>query len=257
MPRASFYLRKGNDMKLSKDTYGKEILAYYNGKRDAECIDRDDGFTDNTKGFVSNYFAVFNKWPAHEKNAMKLVRGRVLDIGCGAGRHCLYLQEKGFDITGIDNSPKAIEVCRARGVNKAIVRPIESTGKFKPGSFDTIIMMGNNFGLMGSFRKARRLLKVFYGITSPGGQIIAETTDPYKTDYKPHLDYQAWNRKRGRMSGQLKIRVRFGNTVGPWFDYLFVSRPELKEILIGTKWKVAKLINTKGPKYIMVLGKIK
>lgn len=242
-------------MKTSKDTYGKEIWERFKGKGDLEMIERDDGYTERSPGYVSQYFLPYKKWPASERSAVRLIKGRVLDIGCGAGRHSLYLQEKGFDVIAIDNSPMAIKVCKLRGVKKAKVLSIMQTGRFKPGSFETIIMLGNNFGLMGSFKQARSLLKKFHKITGPDAVIIADTIDPYRTDFQPHLKYQAWNRKRGRMSGQLRIRVRFGKQSGPWFDYLFVSREELKKILAGTGWKIKKLINTKSPKYFMVLHK--
>src|SRR5690349_24543108 len=101
---------------------------------------------------TDRYFSAYRDWSPLEKRAMKSVRGRVLDIGCGAGRHSLYLQGKGFDVTGIDNSPLAIKICRLRELKKAKVMGIEEVGNFKSDSFDTVIMMGNNFGLFGSFR---------------------------------------------------------------------------------------------------------
>jgi len=88
------------------------------------------------------YFSEYRQWSPLEKRAIKLARGRILDVGCGAGRHALYLQSKNFDVTGIDNSPGAIKVCKLRGLTKAIVRPISEVDKFKPASFDTILMMG-------------------------------------------------------------------------------------------------------------------
>jgi SAM-dependent methyltransferase len=167
----------------------------------------------------------------------------VLDIGCGAGRHSLHLQEKGFDVLGIDVSPLAIKVCRLRGV------------KFKPNSFDTIIMMGNNFGLFGSLTKARRLLKRFHSMTSQDALIIAETRDPYRTDNPDHLKYQEYNRNRGRMSGQLRLRIRFKKYVTPWFNYLLVSKEELKEILDGTGWKVKGFLDSGNSIYVALMEK--
>jgi 2-polyprenyl-3-methyl-5-hydroxy-6-metoxy-1,4-benzoquinol methylase len=79
---------------------------------------------------------------------MQFVKGRVLDVCCGVDRHLLHFQEKGFDVLGIDASPLAIKICKLRGLKKPRVKPIEDVD-FKRGSFDTIIMMGNNFGLFG------------------------------------------------------------------------------------------------------------
>ena len=79
------------------------------------------------------------------------------------------------------------------------------------GRFDTLLMLGKNFGLFGSFKRARRLLKRFYDMTSGKGRIIAETLDPYKTRDPFHLEYHKLNRESGRMSGQVRLRVRFKN----------------------------------------------
>jgi len=66
---------------------------------------------------------------------------------------------------------------------------------FKPNSSDSILMMGNNFSLFGSFQKAQRLLKSFHRLTSKKAFIIAETRDPYKTDNLSYLEYYEFNRK--------------------------------------------------------------
>jgi SAM-dependent methyltransferase len=207
-------------------------------------VERDDGYFGVSSG-AKLYFSEYKDWPQREKEAMKHVKGRVLDIGCGAGRHALYLQKKGFDVLGIDNSPLAIKVCKLRGLKKARVMSITQIN-FKRGSFSTVLMFGANFGLFGSFNRARRLLKRFYRITSDDALIIAESSDPYKTDNPDHLEYHKFNRRRGRMSGQLRIRIRFKKYIGNWFDYLIVSKEEMKKIIEGTGWKVKKFIDSKG-----------
>ena len=186
---------------------------------------------------------------------MRFVRGRVLDIGCGAGRHGLFLQEKGFDVTRIDNSPGALKVCRLRGYGKLKLMSITSIRKFRPESFATVIMMGNNFGPFGGFDKARRVLEQMHRITSADGQIIAETRDPYGTTDPLHLAYHRLNRKRGRMGGQLRIRLRHNNIIGEWFDYLLVSQAELKKILSGTGWRISQILVDKGSAYTAMIAK--
>ena len=244
-------------MKPEEDAYGQELWAHYEGRDSFEIVERDDGYFDASAQAPRNYFSDYESWGIHEKRAMDFVKGRVLDIGCGAGRHSLYLQKKGFDVLGIDSSPLAIKVCKLKGLKKAKVMSIEEA-KFKRNSFDTIIMMGNNFGLFGSFKKARRLLKRLHKMTSKDALIIAETRDPYKTDNPAHLAYQESNRKRGRMSGQLRIRIRFHRYVTRWFDYLLVSKEELKEILSGTGWSVKEFLNSQEDtsRYIAITRKV-
>jgi hypothetical protein len=135
--------------------------------------------------------------------------------------------------------------------------PIEELN-FPPNSFDTVLMLGCNFGLFGSPKKAKRILKKLHKITSENAIIIAETRDPYKTNNPFHLQYHELNRRRGRMPGQMKIRIRFQKYATKWFDYLLVSKEEMKQILKGTGWKVKQFIESENtPNYIAIIEKTK
>ncbi len=239
-------------MEPKKDAYGQEIWAFFKGKESYEIVERDDGFIHLSKG-PAIYFADFKKWPKYEKEAIKFAKGKILDVGAGAGRVSLYLQKRGFDVTAIDSSPYAIKVCKKRGVKKAKILPFERIEKLQPGIFDTIIMFGNNFGLFGTPKKAKKLLKKLHKITSPKALIIAESNDPYKTKDPAHLSYHKLNQKRGRMPGQVRMRIRFKNYIGEWFDYLMVSKREMKSILQGTGWRIKKFIDSKNSSYIALI----
>lgn len=241
-------------MNPKRDAYGQEVWAFFLGKESFEVVERDDGFIDFSGG-APVYFAEFKDWPNIQKQAIKYAKGKVLDVGAGAGRVSLYLQKRGFDVVAIDNSPLAIKVCKKRGVKHAKVLPIERIGAFKANTFDTVLMFGNNFGLFGNFKKAKTLLKKFHKITSPSALIITENVDPYKTEDPVHLSYHKFNKKRGRMPGQLRIRVRFKNYTGNWFDYLLVSKQEMKEILNDTGWKVKKFIDAGDYMYSAIIEK--
>lgn len=236
------------------DSFGQEIYAYWKGDSDAvEIIERDDGLIDVSSG-PGSYFAPFDQWPPQQQSAMAYVRGRVLDVGSGAGRIALHLQEQGHEVVSIDVSPLALEVCRRRGVQDARLLSITQANA-RLGVFDTVILMGNNFGLFGNARRARWLLRRWLVMTTPRARIIAETLDPYQTDNPEHLAKQAQNRRRGRMGGQVRIRVRFRKSIGPWFDYLFVSREEMGDILSGTGWHIGQTLDSDGPSYVAILEK--
>jgi hypothetical protein len=113
----------------------------------------------------------------------------------------------------IDISPLAIKVCRERGLKKLKLIPIEDVD-FKPESFDTIFMMSNNFGLFGNLEKAKRLLKRFRRMTSKDALIIASSRDPYKTNNLAHLQYHKMSKRKGRMSGQVRIIIRYQKIQG-------------------------------------------
>lgn len=238
------------------DVYGEQLWSYYQtGHPKYEIIERDDGFISVARSGARLYFAPYRQWPAFEREALRHARGRVLDVGCGAARHSLYLQGKGLDVTGIDSSPLSVRVARLRGLRKARVLPIEDIGTFAPDSFDTVLMMGNNFGLFGTLTKARRLLRQLHRITAADAAIIAGTTDTRGVTDPADRAYLAWNRRRGRLPGQVRIRVRYRNLVGSWFDYLLVSRRELATILEGTGWKAERFFGAEEGSYAMMLAK--
>jgi SAM-dependent methyltransferase len=243
-------------VKANRDAQGQQLLTQLkSGLPTAEIIERDDGYID-TGAEPGLYFGDYKDWWPLERRAIRAAKGRVLDIGCGAGRHALYLQRTGLDVTGIDASPGAVRVCRARGLKKVLLRPLSNVGRFKSAAFDTVLMLGNNFGLFGSFLGACRLLREIHRITSPDARIIVGTRNPQKTSNPHHLAYQRWNRKRGRMRGQIRFRVRFETAIGPWMDYLFVSPEEMKSILDGTGWEIDRLLESGGSNYFAIIRKI-
>jgi len=241
-------------VKEKKDIFGQGILAFSQDKEAIEFLERDDGFL-ALSGGIPSYFAQFKDWPKIEKEAIRYTKGKVLDVGAGAGRVSLYLQKK-FNVVAIDNSALAIKICKKRGIKQAKVLAIENIDTFKANSFDTVIMFGNNFSLFGNFKKAKHLLKVFHKITSPHGLIIAESNDPHKTKDPVHLAYHKANLKKGRMSGQIRLRLRFKKDIGDWFDYLIVSKKEMKKILKNTGWKVKKFIDSDNSGYIALIEKV-
>jgi SAM-dependent methyltransferase len=245
----------------NQDAYGACMFASMDDPQAACVIERDDGFVDVDT--TARYLREYKNWPEHERQAIGLARGRVLDVGCGLGRVALYLQGKGLLAVGVDNSPQAIAACRRRGLTDARVVPIAQASRAALGVFDTIVMHGNNFGLFGSFDGARRLLRRFHGMTGLAGRIIAETLDPHlkpgqKAEtpvQKAHLAYGRANVRRGRMGGQARFRIRYHGLCSAYLDYLFVSRDEMRKIVEGTGWRIARLFDSKGPQYIAILEK--
>ncbi len=241
-------------LKDRQDACGHEFLDYYEKREGYEIVERDDGYLDISYG-PAEYFKDPSHWQESVLKALTFARGRVLDIGCGAGRHSLFLQQQGHDVLAIDNSPLAIKVCQLRGVRKTQVLPITKLSK-QLGIFNTIIMMGNNLALFGSIKRAKWLLKRFSNITSDNGLIIGQILDPYQTDKPEHLEYQNLNRSRNRMPGQVRIRIRYKNFITPYFDYLFLSREELTHLLEDSGWFIKQHIDGLNGTYTVILEKV-
>ena len=144
-------------MKNEQDAYGQAVWDYYNKRPAYEVTERSDGMLNHRT--VDSYFAHFEDWPKVERQAMRYARGRVLDVGCGPGGVALYLQnQRELDVLGIDLSPLAVKVCKLRGLRKARTLAFEELD-FRKGSFESVVMFGTNFGLLGSIEYLYRLLK--------------------------------------------------------------------------------------------------
>lgn len=240
-------------MSHSDDAYGRMMWDLHCGIPAQEIVERDDRCI--SAGKSGDYFKPFSEWPPHQQESMTYVSGRVLDIGCGPGRHAIHLQQEGLDVMGIDASPLAVKVARARGLRRARVLSVTQVS-FRLGEFDTLLMMGNNFGLFGNLKRARWLLRKMGNMTSSNGRIIAESRDPYSTTSKAHLDYHECNRRRGRFPGQLRMRIRYERYIGAWFEYLIVSRKEMADILEDTGWRISGFIPEMGPIYVAIIEKV-
>jgi SAM-dependent methyltransferase len=230
-----------------EDAFGRMLLDHLDGREAHEVIERSDGYVD-VAGGPKAYFEPIGRWLPVERRAMRYVRGRVLDVGVGAGRVALHLQKRGHEVVGIDNSPMTVEVARRRGVEDVRLLAFRDIGP-ELGVFDTVVMMCNNFGLFGSATGAKRMLRRLRRLTSDRARIVAGSRDPYRTENPDHLGYHEHNRSAGRMTGQLRLRHRVGLYRGRWFDYLLVSPDEMRALAGAGGWEVERLVEDAGNDY--------
>jgi SAM-dependent methyltransferase len=236
-------------LRPDQDAFGHLLTDVSAGRDAIEVVERDDGciFT----GDPSYYLAPFRRWWPQERRAMRFVRGRVLDVGCGAGRVSLHLQNRGFGVVGIDVSPLAVQLARQRGARDVRLGTLD-TAVEADERFETILLLGNNLGLLSGERRGRTILRRLARLTTPEGRILAGSYDPYEGASELAEHYQARNRNRGKMGGVERIRIRYRQFATPWYDVLFASRKELTQLATAEGWAVKRFVDD-GAGYVAVL----
>lgn len=157
-----------------KDLMGKAIWDYFHNEN-PEDLQTETSISELDELPVDYLFRDFEDMNNIEQKALELAQGKVLDIGAGAGSHALYLQnERNLDVLALDISPKSIEVCKLRGIKKAVC---ENMLDFSGENFDTILLLMNGTGIFQSLEKIDAYLQKLHTLVSDNGQILIDSTD--------------------------------------------------------------------------------
>ena len=156
-----------------KDLFGKALLDFQTNNSPEDLV-TETNISEADEMSVAYLFRSFEEMPKIEQKALLLSKGKILDVGCGAGSHSLYLQEKGFDVVAIDISENAIKVCQLRGLKNAKIQNILELENEK---FDTILLLMNGTGIFGSLEKTPAFLQKLKSLLNPNGQILIDSSD--------------------------------------------------------------------------------
>jgi SAM-dependent methyltransferase len=158
-----------------KDLFGKAILDFQTNNSPEDLI-TETTISDEDEMSVAYLFRDFYGMPKLEQQALLLSNGKVLDVGCGAGSHSLYLQnEKKLEVAAIDISNNAVEACQLRGisdVSRTDILEYKSDEKF-----DTILLLMNGTGIFGKIENVSKYLQKLKSLLSENGQILIDSSD--------------------------------------------------------------------------------
>jgi len=180
-------------------------------------ITRDDGFAQTVP--VKIFFDTA-QFPGLEIRALDLCCGQVLDVGAAAGRHSLELQRRGLTVWSLDILPEALAIMSERGVSRPLVGNILS---WAGGAFDTILMLMNGIGMVGTPEHLDDFLRHAHRLVSPGGQILCDSIDVSTTLAPAHVAYRNKNVEQRRDAGQQRFTIKYEDICGEPFDWLHID----------------------------------
>lgn len=206
------------------DVFGNAISDFFHHGKAEDIVVHSDDFDDDEIP-VDYLFRNFQEMPPLEKTALKRCHGKILDVGCGAGSHSLFLQqEKKLDVTAIDVSKKAIEICKLRGVNDA---RCEDFFQLKNEKFDTILMLMNGSGIVGKLRNLESFFQQLKTLLSPKGQVLIDSSD-LSYLFEHDKDGGIWVDTSKGYYGELNYQIAYKNEISEKFDWLFIDFETLK-----------------------------
>ena len=202
-----------------KDLFGKAILDYQTNNSPENLI-TETSISEEDEMSVAYLFRDFKAMPKLEQKALELAKGRVLDVGCGAGSHSLYLQnEKGLDVTAVDISPSAIEACRLRGIKNSIAQDVMALENEK---FDTILLLMNGAGMCGRLTKLPEFIDKLKTFLNPGGQILLDSSDIIYM-FDEDEDGGKWIPTEVDYYGEVVFNISYKNEKENPFDWMYID----------------------------------
>jgi len=203
---------------------GKALLQYLEQPKDTEIITI-NSFGDEEKVPVSYFFRTYDEMPALEQRALDLAQGSVLDVGAGAGSHCLHLMEKGLKVTALDPSPEAIACCQKRGIKHTFCGRVQ---EFKNGSYDTLLLLMNGIGVAGTLAQLDDLLLHLKTLIHPQGQILLDSSD-IRYMYDKDITGKSILPKNHDYYGDILFSVYYEGEFEPPFSWVYVDYEALAE----------------------------
>ena len=216
------------------DIWGRIYRDQWEGAPHPMVIERNDGREDTFES-GGRYFEA-PRFPAEEDELGRLT-GPVLDVAAGPGSYAVYLQNLGLSVVAIDASPLAVKIAGMRGCLDARVMDLRKLD-FAPGSFGSIVSMGNTFGAHQDPDSLPAYMERLRGLVESDGVLVTSTIDPLDTDDPGHLAYHERNRERGRPPGLLSVRVGYREQLTDWFHLWLTTRDEIAAIASAAGWEL-------------------
>lgn len=174
---------------------------------------------------LSTLFRSYEDMPKIEQMALDMAKGKTLDVGAGSGCHSLALQEKGIDVIAVDISPLSVETMKQRGVKNILCQDFFTLSGQK---YDTILMLMNGIGIVGTLERMPEFIKQLDRILSPGGQLLCDSSD-ISYVFEDEDGFIEYPEEEGYY-GELSFRMQYKDCIGEPFPWLYIDADTLKSV---------------------------
>ncbi|WP_010522119.1 class I SAM-dependent methyltransferase [Aquimarina agarivorans] len=216
---------------MENDIFGAAITDHFTSGIDNSITVKSSEFDDDEIP-VPYLFRSYAEMPKIEQKALNLSYGNVLDVGCGAGSHSLFLQNNvKLKVTAIDTSAGAITICKKRGVNSAFTEDFYS----HKGTYDTILLLMNGSGIVGTLNKFKLFFDALKTLLNPGGQVLIDSSDLIYLFENENGEY--WVDASQGYYGEMNYQLEYKNKISQKFDWLYVDYNTLQRAAIVHDFK--------------------
>ncbi len=232
-----------------KDLFGKAILDFQTNNSPEELI-TETTISEEDEMSVAYLFRSYDEMPQMEQKALQLSKGKVLDVGCGAGSHSLSLQnDRNLDVTSIDISSNAIQACTLRGLKKAKVQDVMTLENEK---FDTILLLMNGAGMCGKLKNIPNFLLKLKSLLHPGGQILLDSSDIIYM-FDDDEDGGKWIPGEGYY-GEIVFNISYKGEKEKPFDWMFIDYNTLQNAAFANGFQCELILEGEHYDYLAKLS---
>lgn len=228
--------------KITNDPIGQAISNYFY-LNDNTPIIVSSSVVDDEELPPEYFFRNYKNMPMLERLALKRSKGKILDVGAGAGSHSLWLQKEGHDVSALEISALCCEVMKNRGIKEVFNSDILL---YTGNQFDTILLLMNGIGIAGTPSGLINLLMHLKKLLNQGGKILLDSSDLIylyeQDDGSFMLDINAET-----YYGEIDYQLNYKQITGKPFSWLFADHVFLSDIAESCGYKT-KIIEY-GPHY--------
>ena len=233
-----------------KDLFGKAILDYQTNNAPEDLI-TETTISEEDEMSVAYLFRSYDEMPQMEQKALQLAKGKILDVGCGAGSHSLSLQnERNLAVTSIDISANAIQACTLRGLKNAKIQDVLTLENEK---YDTILLVMNGAGMCGKLKNIPNFLLKLKSLLNPGGQILLDSSDIIYM-FDDDEDGGKWIPSKNEYYGEIVFNISYKGEKEKPFDWMFIDYNTLQNAALDNGFQCELILEGEHYDYLARLS---